>query len=104
MRFVNTCAEILYSEIIDHGAFREIIFESPAYNYIYIYLNSKIHSLINIYCDSEIIMNRHLLYFENNIQVEHTTLHKIEIYGKSYFISCYTEAINFNLDLNSLTF
>lgn len=102
MKFVNNDnIEILYSEIIDHGDFREIIFESLVYNHIHIDPYTEHYWYMNIYCDSEIIMNRHPLYFENNIEVHHTTLHKIEIYGESYFISCYTEAINFNFDFNS---
>ena len=91
----NNQANIIYSKIIDHGAFRQVIFESIVYNRISIHKNKMVIFYIDIYRNSEIIKGRHSIYIENNITVDHTTLNENHMYNKSYFLSCYTQPLIF---------
>ena len=86
---------IITFEIIEHNIFRQVIFKNIICHDIYIYLNRICRLYINIFYSSEIIKGRHSMYLKNNIKVDHTTLDEIEISNKSYFVSCYTESINF---------
>lgn len=87
--------KIIDFTLIEHITHRQVIFET---DYLLAYILIKYfenNSVINLYLNSEIFHGRHSIY--NNIEVAHTATANCNIDNTRYFISFYTEALDFTL-------
>ena len=81
--------------IIDFGEYRQVKFINTHKNNIIQFRYKDSNFTTSVHINSEFVMGRHPIYSKNNIVVAHTTIKYIILDNVQYYISCYTEALDF---------